>query len=215
MKPFNLKSLFLLLAITIAAFYTGCDDSGIVDDKTATDSTLINYDNLIISERTIPFDSAYSSVDLLKGEILMELSTLKDAVLVDYMDTLQSLQMFYFRSGDKTIDAAGFETRFKQYVYPNLTQSSFDTLTVIPDSDTTLNEQDFETDGTPTFNDPLQNHSVYGFYLKGKSTVNIKPIYGMLYLDSAWRDNNNYFKLRFDVKLNTGGENSFKVPTQQ
>lgn len=210
MKPVNIKLVFVFLSVVFAFIYFGCDDSGIVEEKT-TDTTMVNYDSLILYERTSPFDSAYCSVDFLKGQVLMDLSTLKDAVLVDFLDSM-NVQYFYLRSGDLSIDALGYQTKFKQYVYPNFTRQQFDTLSVIPDSDTTLTESDFESDRTPSFYPPLTNHPVYGFFLKGKSTITPKPVFGVVYFESTWTGGpNNDLRLRISVKINTGGKNSFKV----
>lgn len=65
-------------------------------------------------------------------------------------------------------------------------------------------------DNTESFTAPLIHNSVYGFYLKGKfdNGVTPKPVFGMLYLQEAFYDPAG-FKLRFDVKINKAGNNSF------
>lgn len=212
MKQFYIYTFTTALILLNIFLYPGCDDSGIMTEEPPPyDSTLINYNDRILNERVPLFDTVFSSIDLFTGIVERDISTKKDAVLVDSAGMSYN---FYLRSGDMSIDAPGYQTRFKQFVYTNLTQNAFDTVSVIPDSDTTLNENDFTSDDTPYFNEPLQNHSVYGFYLKGKyiGGVTSKPVYGMIYLDSAWRESGN-LKLRIDVKINVDGKNKFRTPT--
>ncbi|RPI15796.1 MAG: hypothetical protein EHM58_13350 [Ignavibacteriae bacterium] len=201
------KTILLLFFVSIG--YMGCGDDELTSGPPVVDTTAINYNNLIINERTSPFDSAFSSVDLYHGTIVQEQSTFKDAVLVD---SGGASTVFYFRSGDLSLldMPLGFQTNFKTiFEYPNITQAQFDTLTVIPDSDTTLTPSDFTLDQTSSFGDPLSSHPVFGFYLAGRyPTYSSNQVYGMIYLDSAWRDNGVY-KLKFDVKINKNGENRF------
>lgn len=202
------KKIFYLLVsfVLLAFFYQACDDSGILPEPSNVDTTAFNFNNLIINERNpVSFDSSFSSIDLRKGEIIQEISANKDAVLVD------DSTGFFFRSGDQSIDVPGYETRFKQFVYPDLTQGKFDTVKVIPDSDTTLTESDFESDRTSHFTNPLTSHPVYGFYLKGKyaNGVTWKQVFGMVYVDSSWTES-GLAKFRVDVKINIEGKNRFK-----
>lgn len=202
------KKIFYLLAsiILLAFFYQACDDSGILPEPSDVDTTAINYNNLIISERIPPFDSAYSSIDFFNGKIVREADSTKDAVLVDIDSTT-----YFLRSGDLSLDIPGFQARFKQFVYQDLTQAKFDTVKVIPDSDTTLTEADFESDRTANFTLPLTQHPVYGFYLKGKYDRGIwwKPVFGMVYIDSSWSES-GATKFKVDVKINRAGENRFR-----
>jgi hypothetical protein len=134
---------------------------------------------------------------------------LKDAVLVDTGSGLS--QTFWFRSGDLSVDLpAGFKSKFSQiFQYTNLSQAQWDTVSKIPDSDTSLTPDDFTMNESPSFSEPIIAHSVYGFHLMGRYPLfSVNHIYGMIYLDSAWREN-GVFKVRIDVKINKNGENRF------
>lgn len=201
----GLPFLFLLL------IYIGCSDEDPVTPTPPADTTVANYNNLLISERTIPFDEALSAVDFFRGLILLDSSSYKDANLIDSIALGDS--SYYFRSGDLSdfpYSVPGYRTRFK-LVSLISSQAEFDTMKVIPDTDSTLTENDFTSDNTESFKAPLLFNSVYGFYLKGKYDNNVTPyrVFGMLYLDEAFNDTSG-FKLRFDVKINKVDRNSFK-----
>jgi hypothetical protein len=205
------KSIKIILMIVyISVIYTGCSDDDPVTPP-AGDTTTANYNNLLISERTIPFDQALSAVDFFTGIILTDTSRLKDANLIDSIGLGDS--SYYFRSGDLSdfpYSVPGYQTRFK-LVSLTSTQAEFDTMKVIPDTDTSLTENDFTSDNTGSFRAPLLFNSVYGFYLKGKFDNNVTQhqVFGMLYLEEAYNDTSG-FKLRFDVKINKAGKNRFK-----
>ncbi len=202
---------YFLIAGFISAFYYGCSDETDPITPVATDTNAVNFNNLLISERTIPFDDALSAVDLFKGMVVQDSSRYKDANLIDSISFGDSV--YYFRSGDLSdfpSSVPGYKTRFK-LIALQVSQAQFDTMKVIPDSDTTLTENDFTMDNTNSFTAPLLFNTVYGFYLKGKydSGVTSRPVYGMLYLDQAFNESTG-FKLRFDVKINKLGLNNFK-----
>jgi len=208
-----IKTFLKIFMAASFVLYLGCGD----DDTTnppppPTDTTVANFNDLLISERTIPFDLAFSAVDLNTGVIVRDSSSIKDANLIDSLFVADSV--FYFRSGDlsdEPFSVPGYQTRFK-LVMLTATQSQFDTMSVIPDTDDTLTESDFTTDNTASFSAPLLFNTVYGFYLKGKYDNNVTPfrVFGMLYLDYAYYDSSG-FHLRFDVKINKVGRNRFKV----
>lgn len=213
MKAFDRfsKTRFLFLLIVISFIFTSCGDDDPVTPPPLNDTTVAIFNDLVISERTIPFDSAYSGVDFLRGLIVRDGDMYKDANLIDSIAFNDSA--FYFRSGDLSDFPAvvpGYQTRFVLISLIS-SQSVFDTMKVIPDSDTTLSENDFTMDNTLSFRAPLLFNSVYGFYLKGKYDNNVTPfrVFGILYLDSAYNELSG-FKLRFDVKINKSGLNSFK-----
>jgi len=190
------------------AVVSGCGDDELTSGPPVIDTSAINFNNITINERIPPFDSSNSAIDLYNGIVVKEAFTTKDVVLVDLNG--QSTD-FYFRSGDLSLldMPPGFATRFKTvFEYTNITQAQFDTLTVIPDSDTSLTPGDFTLDQTSSFIEPVP-HSVFGFYLAGRYPVySSKQVYGMIYLDSSWRDN-GVFMLKVDVKINKNGENRF------
>lgn len=204
------KILFTLLVASIIYVYTGCNEDPISDPPVTLDTIAVNYNNLVVQERIFPFDLSNSAVDLYFGVILRDSSTIKDALLVDSLGLSQN---FYFRSGlESLLDVpVGLETKFKTiFEYTNITQAQFDTISRIPESE--LTPSDFADIRTSTFTDPLSAHPVFGFYLTGRyPTFSTHHVYGMIYLDSVWRDNNGVFKLKFDVKINKNGENRFKT----
>ncbi|HEY3251937.1 MAG TPA: hypothetical protein VGK25_12570 [Ignavibacteria bacterium] len=204
------KEIFKLILLSLVVFYAGCGEEEITNPP-PTDTSTVNYNNLIISERTIPFDSALSGVDLYNGTIVLDGSPIKDANLVDSIAFNDSA--FYFRSGDLSdIPVPGYQTRFaKIFLYSNISQNQFDTIKVMPDSDSLLTESDFNLDATEGFRSPQLTKPVYGFYLAGKynNHVTTNRVFGLLYVDSTWYEPSG-FKLRFDVKINKAGNNSFK-----
>lgn len=201
---------FLMLSI-VSVLYYGCSDETDPINPGTTDTSAVNFNNLLISERTIPFDLSLSAVNLFTGLIVQDSSSNKDANIVDSLFANDSV--YYFRSGDLSdfpSQVPGYRTRFV-LISLNSTQAQFDTMKTIPDSDTTLSENDFTMDNTNSFTAPLLFHSVYGFYLKGKYDNNVTPypVYGLLYLDESFNESTG-FKLRFDVKINKEGKNKFK-----
>lgn len=203
-----------LIAFTIAVLstvYMGCSDDEDPINPVTTDSTTANFNNLLIAERTIPFDNALSAVDFFRGLILEDSNRYKDANLIDSIGLGDSA--FYFRSGDLSdmpFSVPGYQTRFK-LISLQASQSEFDTMKVIPDTDSLLTENDFTSDNTESFRAPLLFNTVYGFYLKGKYDNSVTPfrVFGMLYLEQAYNDTAG-FKLRFDVKINKAGNNVFR-----
>jgi hypothetical protein len=206
MKQYSIILLITLFAIS----YYGCSDDENPVTPGGNDTMAVNYNNLLISERTLPFDLALSAVDFFSGSIVRDSSSIKDANLVDSISLGDSA--YYFRSGDLSDFASvpGYRTRFK-FISLTTTQAEFDTMKVIPDTDSTLSENDFTMDNTGSFTAPLLFNSVYGFYLKGKYDNNITPyrVFGMIYLEQAYNDTSG-FKLRFDVKINKAGQNNFR-----
>jgi len=206
----NFIKYFFILAIA-STVYLGCDDAEDPITPGTTDTNAVNYNNLLISERTIPFDESMSGVNFFTGTIVQDSSRMKDANLVDSLFAGDS--SYFFRSGDFSdfpVSVPGYQTRFK-LVSLISNQSEFDTMKVIPDSDTTLSENDFTMNNTNSFRAPLVFNSVYAFYLKGKYDNNVTPnqVFGLLYLDEAFNESTG-FKLRFDVKINKQGRNNFK-----
>lgn len=205
------KLIFALILFTAAVFYTGCSEDEDPITPGTTDTSAVNYNDLLISERTIPFDDAFSGVDFFRGIIVQDSNRYKDANLIDSISLGDSV--YYFRSGDLSdfpASVPGYRTRFK-LIMLQASQSQFDTMKVIPDTDTALTENDFTSDNTESFRAPLLFNTVYGFYLKGKYDNNVTPypVYGILYLDEAYNESTG-FKLRFDIKINKEGTNRFK-----
>ncbi|HEY3251885.1 MAG TPA: hypothetical protein VGK25_12305 [Ignavibacteria bacterium] len=205
------KEIFKFVLFFAIVLHIGCGGDEEVTNPPPTDTSVANFNNLVISERTIPFDSALSAVDLNTGTIVLDGSSIKDANLVDSIAFNDSA--FYFRSGDLSdIPVPGYQTKFaKILLYSNLTQDQFDTVKTMPDSDSLLTPDDFTLDITESFRTPQLVKPVYGFYLSGKYDLHVTPyrVFGLLYVDSTWVEPSG-FKLRFDVKINKAGNNSFK-----
>lgn len=204
-----IKSILMLLLASV--IYMGCDDETDPITPGSVDTNTVIINNLLISERTTPFDEALSGIDFFNGMVVKDSSRLKDANLIDSISFGDS--SYYFRSGelsDFPFSVPGYQTRFKLISLIS-SQSQFDTMKVIPDSDPTLTENDFTSDNTESFRAPLVFNSVYGFYLKGKydNGVSANRVFGIIYLDQSYNDATG-FKLRFDVKINKAGMNNFK-----
>lgn len=206
-RIFNLNIISILFLALLSVIYTGCDDDETTNNPPNADTTVAIYNNLIISERTLPFDDAFSGVDFFRGLIVKDSSRYKDANLVDSISFGDSV--YYFRSGDLSdLSVPGYQTRWKLISLMS-SQGEFDTMKVIPDTDTTLTENDFTSDISGSFRAPLTFNSVFGFYLKGKydQGVTANRVFGMLYLEQTYYE--GVFKLRFDVKINKLGQNRF------
>ena len=203
---------YLLILGVVSILHYGCsDDEDPVSPPPSTDTIMVNYNNLLISERTIPFDLSMSAINFFTGTVLMDSNRNKDANIADSLFVGDSV--YYFRSGDLSDMPSmvpGYQTRFV-LVSLQSSQSQFDAMTSMPDSDTILTESDFTMDNTHSFTAPLLFNSVYGFYLKGKFDNDVTPyrVFGLLYLQESFNTPSG-FQLRFDVKINKEGKNIFK-----
>lgn len=204
MKPSSLKAFIITAVFALIFLYHGCDDSGNIY-RPPIDSIHYNYINVIVTERSTP--ATYSVVDLLTGRVYQEVFSYKDVILVD---SLSLGQRFNFVSGN-AFGGLGFETRFRNFVYDNLTQRQFDTIKLIPGLNT-LSGDDFPDNFSGCFSDSIPARPVIGFFLKGKYEARItqNPVFGVLYIDSTYRDTSSNFYLRFDVKMNKSGQNEFR-----
>jgi hypothetical protein len=207
MKLISIKTVFVFLIFTIFLSYIGCDDSGVINPPPPLYRPIEYYNNIIISSK--PLLSAFNSIDLYRGVIVQEVSSYKDAV---FIDSAQIKKKFYFNSGNLSGFGGGFKTQFIDYIYTNIPQFCFDSITVIPDLDILTND-DFKFERTGSFSDSIEVHPVFGFYLAGKyiTGVTSKPVYGLIYVDSTWRsEQDSTLSLRFDVKINKEGNNKFR-----
>lgn len=226
-----MKNIYLTLIIAIIAGITltggDCDDSTGTGGGTQNDPNVLVFDNLVISENNTS-GSSPSALNLLLGRVDSSASDNKDLVLVDLLGNGQD---FYFRSGDDSDNpniSPGFETDFGQFIeWNNLTQSQWDTLSRVWKSSgnaDTISSFDFVNSdtrypGSEYFGLPLTDKKVFAFYLKGKyqNGVTSNPVFGMIYLDSAWSAGGLFpYRLQVDVKINTAGRNQFlqEVPIQ-
>jgi hypothetical protein len=167
MKQYIISKQFFisLIVCVLSVIYAGCSDDETPVTPGSNDTSMANYNNLLISERTIPFDDALSGVDFFRGLILNDSDRYKDANLIDSIALGDSV--YYFRSGDLSdfpVSVPGYQTRFK-LISLQASQSEFDTMKVIPDTDTTLTENDFTSNETGTF------RSFISFSSSGASSV--------------------------------------------
>ena len=217
----NKVFLFLPVLMFIGMMgITGCDDSGVATEEgTTTDTNVVIYKDVAAYYwQNGSNDTSYMGINLLEGDSTRQVSTLKDMELIDSVNTFHN---FYFRSGDMSLIAIGFKTRFSR-PYRDISSDKFDTLSVIPDSDTLgLTPSDFTSDDTygntawGYFNFSQTEQPVYGFYLQGRNTGN-KYIYGVFHVKSIDQVSSNNppsagIKITVDIKLNKAGNNHFVV----
>jgi len=213
MKKNMIKRFYAVLTVSILLGMAGCEDDTITPDPPVNnDTSQVNFNNLVISEGTILFQTTYSAVDLYKGVVVVDSNRLKDANLLTNFTIADTT--YYFASGDIFDNVssllAGYQTKFR-LMYANLTQAQFDTLQAIPITDSVLSENDFTLEGTQSVGIPLAVKPVYGFYLKGKYDNSYVPkqVFGIMLIDSTFKDAGGA-KVRFDVKINKNAENKFR-----
>jgi hypothetical protein len=209
------KAAFFILILMGSSIIAigGCDDSGITPTD-PPDSNVEHFDSIGVTDG---IGNVMNGINLLLGTTVPRDSTSKDVQLVDSSGTGSN---FILRSGDLSdlnSRVVGFQTRFNR-IYASMTPAQFDTITVIPDSDTSLNALDFTADDTygggawGYFNaninigDPLP---VYSFWLKGKSeSFTGVNVFGILIPREA-SNSSGTFRMSFEVKINTSGKNNF------
>lgn len=212
-----IKLLSVLFLVYGIAGISGCDDSGVVP-------TVINpvhhyvfiYKNVTVNYLfTAQNDSSYTGVNLQFGVATRPNDSLKDIEIVDFGDN----QNFYFRSGDLSPYTVGFKTRFNR-PYSDMSSVDFDTVTVIPDSDSLLTPADFTQDNTGYwgfFNIGQPTKPVFSFYLAGKYNLNQsggKQVYGIFHVKAVEGFYSPAYhsygvKITIDIKINRAGKNSF------
>ncbi len=134
-----------------------------------------------------------------------------DAVL---LDSAGSNSNFAFYAGGYAQPVSGWNTRFTNLL-GYYSQYEFDTLSRINVGPRSIDPaSDFPTQMTLTFNAPLTQSPVYGFYLVGRYNyaVGYPRVYGLLRIESFYFDNAaNTFKAVVDVKINRNEQNYFLV----
>ncbi len=214
-SPLIYVSLFAVSAFFTITFFSGCDDAGITNDK-VENPNLKHYDSIWVEEDSSA--GSLNGINLLDGVNCLGSYNLRDASLYGGQDSTGS--NFYLRTGflmDQLLDA-GYVSRWFQ-VKSNSSQTDFDTLTVITDNvGTALDTADFTQESTEFwgyFNFPLTENPIYCFWLSGKKyggLTNGKNVFGILrpVISSDSRPGQTYgFKIKFEVKLNTNGDNDF------
>jgi hypothetical protein len=209
-----LSVLFLYFGL---AGIIGCDDSGVVPEVPApVYHYVFIYKNVTMTYLfTAPNDSSNMGVNLLLGVTTKPGDSSKDMELTG----TSSNSNFYLRSGDLSPYALGFKTLFNR-PYADMSSSDFDTVTVIPNSDSLLTPADFTQDYTSYwgyFNIGQLTKPVFSFYLAGKYNLNQSGslrVFGVFHVKEV----QNYYssiyhsygvKMTIDIKVNRGGKNSF------
>lgn len=132
-----------------------------------------------------------------------------DAVLLDSAGTNSN---FSFHAGGYAQPVPGWDTRFTNLL-GYYSQYDFDTLSKIPVGGRPLDPStDFPTQTTQSFNAPLTQSPVYGFYLLGRYNyaVGYPRVYGLLRIENFYFDNaSNTYKAVVDVKINRNEQNYF------
>lgn len=207
------KASFLLAVIVAVTMVSasGCDDSG-VENPPVVDNGVIHFDSINVADIL-----STKGMNLLNGTTVSRDSASKDVELVDSAGTFMN---YYLRSGDMSdfvSTVVGFQTRFNR-IYASMSHAQFDTITVIPDTDTTLNSLDFTANDTygkgawGYFNIPMStsdNKPVFSFWLKGKSENFVgRNVFGILIPREASTEG-GFFRMSFEVKINTFGNNDF------
>jgi hypothetical protein len=131
-----------------------------------------------------------------------------DAILLDSSNTKNN---FTFRAGSYAQPNTGWDTRFTNLL-GNYTQYEFDTLSRIDIGPRAIDPYiDFPSQTTLSFNAPLIQNSVYGFYLLGRYDYGVRPrVYGLLRIDNFYFDNlSNSYKAVIDLKINKIEQNYF------
>ncbi len=230
-----MKNIYLALIIAIIGGITltggDCDDSTGTGGGTQNDPNVLVFENLVVAELD-PTNGQFggqspSALNLLIGRVDSANSNDKDISLVDENSTSQN---FYFRSGSLSDNLPiGYLTKFGQLIEAtSMTQAQFDTLSRIwnsPLNSDTLLAGDFPNENTrypganEFFNHPLQNNTVYAFYLQGKDQAGVtsNPVFGLLRLEGTQEVGGLYdFRVSVDVKINVAGINQFRqqVPVQ-
>jgi len=134
-----------------------------------------------------------------------------DAVLLDSSNTRNN---FTFHAGGYAQPTTGWDTRFTNLL-GYYSQYDFDTLSRIDVGQRPINPfTDFPAQITQSFNAPLTQSPVYGFYLYGRYyyAPSYPRVYGLLRIESFYFDNaSNSYKAVVDVKINRNEQNYFLV----
>jgi hypothetical protein len=211
----NKLNIFLIFLFFLSIIgITGCDDSGVAPPPpTVTDTNVVIFNNVgVFFWDSIAVDSTSSGVNLLKGDSTRWDSEEKDMLL---MDSAGTFSKFYFLSGDLAVNP-GYKTRFNR-VYGNITPAQFDTLSVIPISDSLLKPSNFIKDSTGywgTFSISQNKFPVFSFYLEGRNNTGSKYIYGVFHVRhvfSAFNGQQYGVLIVINIKLNKAGKNHFVV----
>lgn len=200
-------------AMSFCFIYFGCGNDETIIQQQTLDTNVVIYDSIDVFEFFT--QSSLSGVDLLKGVTTTAADTSKDMQLVDS----NGLGIdFHFRSGDQSLNpilSPGRETWFNTFSqWTDLTKSQFDTISVIPDSNPTLDSLDFTQNDTKYwgyFQAPLISHTAYAFYLKGKYAWGYTPkrVFGVFWLREGVSGGPNGARFNIAVKINKASQNKF------
>ncbi len=132
-----------------------------------------------------------------------------DAILLDSSKTRAN---FKFYAGAFAQPVTGWDTRFTN-ILGYYSQFDFDTLSRIDVGPRIINPYtDFPAQITSSFNAPLAQSPVYGFFLLGRYDYNqyYPRVYGLLRIENFYYDNAaGIYKAIVDVKINRNEQNYF------
>ena len=132
-----------------------------------------------------------------------------DAILLDSANTRSN---FTFHAGGYAQPTTGWDARFTN-ILGFYSQYDFDTLSRIDVGPRAINPDiDFPTQITKSFNAPMNQSPVYGFFLLGRYSYyqGYPRVYGLLRIESFYFDNgSNSYKAVVDVKINRNEQNYF------
>lgn len=204
-----IPSLIVFFAVTLMP---GCGEDTTTNTKTYIDNPNVkSFDSIGVEEHDSAF-TARNGIDLLKGETTVDTGYNRDCSLADSASWGEN---FYLQNGtlDNPLLSGGYDSRWFR-VYEDTSAATFDTLSKVWGK--SLDTNDFTQSGTEFggfFRYPLNSHPVFCFWLKGKSEINPKNIFGLLQpresTDSLLGVPYGY-KMSFRVRINTNGENDFR-----
>ncbi len=212
----KLKLLLLSSALFVSVFFiSSCNEDSTDPIINIDNPNVRSYDSIIVYEDSAAFVTR-TGLNLLDGMNTVDTSKYRDCSLNDRNNTGMD---FYLQNGEllKSLLPPGYETRFFE-VSSNMSTYSFDTLSKVPGY-VSFTPNDFTQNGTENwgyFNAPLSSYPVYCFWLKGKKDAGITAnnVYGIIQpLEASdWNPSNVYgFRISFQVRINTNGENDFRT----
>lgn len=173
-----------------------------------TSNFVFTASNLVVSEYLTP-----KSLSMLN---LYHLFVTDDSIWYDndvfLIDSGKTRSNFTFHAGGYAQPTTGWDTRLTTLL-GYYSQYDFDTLSRIDVGPRAINpDTDFPKQITESFNAPLTQSPVYGFYLLGR--YNYDPsyprVYGLLRIESFYFDNaSSSYKAVVDVKINRNEQNYF------
>jgi hypothetical protein len=118
--------------------------------------------------------------------------------------------LVYLKTGYIETYQWGYQTSFSPFL-GTYTKNEFDTLAKYYGASNPVNP-DADFPNTTTLKSPYREvkNNVFAFYLKGRFIPGNLKIYGLVHIDSVWKNSGSgLFKMMIDVKINTLEKNYF------